>query len=331
MLLAFYKGPRSIRTHTNSFVVNLAISDLMVGCLSVPFWMCVKLKVVDATFSQYFVSLDVLFGATSIFSLVAISIERMAAVRYATLHYNMSNKPVIGSIMVTWFIGFILFGLKIYLGEKGLYEFTITIFVVSFILPLSIILCSYIMIFKSAHNLRKADNQTRAQSIHRDLHIAKTICIIIGLFFVCWAPFFMMNLLFVTCFSCLKVEQFILWVTIAKIMHYSNSMMNFFVYAVRSPEFKKTFKALAFHGCSIAHLRQRSRTMSIMSRKRGASITRRNNNADSFRDLEKNENGRSKEAKSLLAVPAINGGQNSVNSETFLTECDNHILYPYPS
>ena len=44
VILAFVKGPRSIRTHTNYFVVNLAVCDFMVGCLSVPFWMCVSLS-----------------------------------------------------------------------------------------------------------------------------------------------------------------------------------------------------------------------------------------------------------------------------------------------
>lgn len=38
VILAFWLGPRSIRTHTNYFVVNLAVSDLMVGLFSLPFW-----------------------------------------------------------------------------------------------------------------------------------------------------------------------------------------------------------------------------------------------------------------------------------------------------
>ena len=38
VIVAFFKGPRRIRTVTNYFVVNLAISDMMVGCISVPFW-----------------------------------------------------------------------------------------------------------------------------------------------------------------------------------------------------------------------------------------------------------------------------------------------------
>lgn len=38
VLLAFVFAARSIRTYTNYFVVNLAVSDLMVGCISLPFW-----------------------------------------------------------------------------------------------------------------------------------------------------------------------------------------------------------------------------------------------------------------------------------------------------
>lgn len=47
VITAFFKGPRRIRTITNYFVVNLAISDLMVGVLSVPFWFTIELGKFD--------------------------------------------------------------------------------------------------------------------------------------------------------------------------------------------------------------------------------------------------------------------------------------------
>ena len=42
VILAFTHGPRRIRTYTNYFVVNLAVSDMMVGLISVPFWIIVQ-------------------------------------------------------------------------------------------------------------------------------------------------------------------------------------------------------------------------------------------------------------------------------------------------
>ena len=43
VILAFAKGPRRIRTFTNYFIINLAVSDILVGCLSVPIWIFRKL------------------------------------------------------------------------------------------------------------------------------------------------------------------------------------------------------------------------------------------------------------------------------------------------
>ena len=42
VILAFSKGPRRIRTYTNYFVINLAVCDILVGCISVPIWMCMR-------------------------------------------------------------------------------------------------------------------------------------------------------------------------------------------------------------------------------------------------------------------------------------------------
>jgi len=290
---------------------------------------------VNRDLSKYFISLDVLFGTASILSLVAISIERMAAVHYATHHYNMSSRPVYISIIMTWFIGVLLFALKILVGVVYLIEYTIVVFVVSFLLPLAIIICSYIILFKSAYSLQRADNHTRAHSIRRDLQIAKTISIIIGLFVVCWAPFFAMNLLFVVCQDCLSTKDFVLTVRIAKVMHYSNSMMNFFVYAVRSPEFHRTFDALI--SCNTEDLRERLRSISVSSRKsRSASQVRRsNNNAGSFIDMEerneKEKNGRLCE-KSRLTVPSSRKDKHldSITSDTVFTEVSSDS-YPYIS
>lgn len=288
----------------------------------------------STAFSRYFISMDVLFGTASILSLVAISLERMVAVTYPAHHFNMSKVPVYTALISTWVIGIILFAFKVWLDNSRNMEYTLGIFVVSFILPLLMIVVSYIWLFRAALNLELADNQTHSQSIRRDLRIAKTISIIIGLFFVCWAPFFALNLLYyVICRNCIGHKTLIVLISIAKIMHYSNSMMNFFVYAVRSPEYRKTFDALLFR-CDTEHLRERIRSMSttaVSTRKRAHS--NRNNNAESCVDMEEklNLNG-NRSDRTKLTVP--NGNENASNhfridsNDTVVSEMDSSSESP---
>ena len=44
VILAYFTGPRRLRTRTNFFVINLAVSDIMVGLISLPFWITVLLS-----------------------------------------------------------------------------------------------------------------------------------------------------------------------------------------------------------------------------------------------------------------------------------------------
>ncbi len=40
--LAFSSGDRKFRTVTNYFVINLALSDILVGIFSMSFWLCIR-------------------------------------------------------------------------------------------------------------------------------------------------------------------------------------------------------------------------------------------------------------------------------------------------
>jgi len=279
VMLAFFKGPRRMRTITNYFVVNLAISDLMVGCLSLPFWICFRLGIAVDSVHKYFAPLDILFGTASILSLVSISLERMYAVKMPAEHFNLSRKPVYVCIAFTWIIGIVVTAINMTLFEYDKLITTVLIFLLAFVIPLCIIIISYIVIFVTAHNLTRADNQNK--SVKREIAIAKTISVIIGLFVFCWAPFFFINLIFVTCSTCFSNWE--LPISLTKALHYGNSMMNVFVYAVRSPDYRQTFKALLTK-CDAEDVRNRLRTMSFQPlRRRSTDIykSKLNNNEES--------------------------------------------------
>ena len=209
---------------------------------------------------KFLILLDVLFGSVSIFSLSAISLERMYAVKYPAIHHNLSNKPFFITIAVTWLIGVVMTGLKYAVKEK---PYTMLIMWMVFLLPLTIIVLCYFVIFYTARNMFVATNQEG--NLSRDLQVAKTISIIIGLFVICWLPFFTINVVYY--YGSNGVKLFIeinggVLMSLTKGLHYSNSMMNFFVYAVKSPDFRETFKELLCNRFDGKVVRERLRTMS---------------------------------------------------------------------
>lgn len=209
---------------------------------------------------QFLILLDVLFGSVSIFSLSAISLERMYAVKYPAIHHNLSNKPFFITITLTWLIGVVMTGLKFAMSEE---PYTMLILWMVFLLPLAIIVFCYFVIFCTARSMFVASNQEG--NLSRDLQVAKTISIIIGLFVVCWLPFFSINIAYY--YGSSGNRKFInnngaVLMSLSKGLHYSNSMMNFFVYAVKSPDFRNAFKELLCNRFDGKVIRERLRTMS---------------------------------------------------------------------
>ena len=205
------------------------------------------------------ISLDVLLGTTSIFCLAAISLERTVAVKYSTAHMNLSQRPVIGAIIATWFIGVILsasmYGVTANI-KLSHYIYTASIFTVGYLIPLAVITASYCIIFYKAVHMMKASNEN--VNTMREIRVAKTISLVIGLFVISWSPFFLVNMVFVFCGACARPKWL---VYVSKAMHYGNSAMNFFVYSVRSPDFRNFFKKVL-----CPQKRKRNNHVSIMLR-----------------------------------------------------------------
>ncbi|XP_066914148.1 adenosine receptor A3-like [Clytia hemisphaerica] len=262
VILAYFKGSRRLRTKTNLFIINLAIADLLVGALSIPVWVMSLLNFIthEHVIYEYLVGLDVLFGTTSILSLTAISIERMLAVKFALMHRNLNNLPFYIIISIVWGIGIVTAGLRLFWEDKKYY--TLFVFLVAFIFPAIVIVFSYSIIVYTAVQFRRFSSNR----MNRDIQIAKKILIIIGLFLIFWLPFFALNMCyyFGTPYLVTKIESSTGLVSIAKIMHYINSMMNFFLYALRVPDFHGSIKTLLFNCCGKKRIQHQTLTHSHM-------------------------------------------------------------------
>ncbi|NXU44139.1 DRD3 protein, partial [Drymodes brunneopygia] len=172
---------RTLQTTTNYLVVSLAVADLLVATLVMP-WM-VYLEVTGGvwTFSRIccdiFVTMDVMMCTASILNLCAISIDRYTAVvkpvQYQYSTGQSSCKRVSLMIVIVWMLAFavscpLLFGFNT-TGDPSVCSISNPSFViysslVSFYLPFTVTLLLYVRIYLVLRQRQKKRTLTRQGS-----------------------------------------------------------------------------------------------------------------------------------------------------------------------
>ncbi|OXB59018.1 hypothetical protein ASZ78_007646 [Callipepla squamata] len=159
---------RALQTTTNYLIVSLAVADLLLATLVMP-WVVYLEVVGEWRFSRIhcdiFVTLDVMMCTASILNLCAISIDRYTAVAMPMLYNTRysSKRRVTVMIAVVWVLSFaiscpILFGLN-KADEKECIianpAFVVYSSVVSFYVPFIVTLLVYVQIYIVLRKRRK--------------------------------------------------------------------------------------------------------------------------------------------------------------------------------
>ncbi|XP_038061557.1 adenosine receptor A1-like [Patiria miniata] len=262
---------RRLRNVTNYFIVSLAIADLLVGLLAIPFALLTNAGEPRNSFHLclFMNSFVVTLTQSSILSLLAIALDRYFAV-VSPLRYKRvaTARRALIVIFFTWLLAFVIgmipvFGWNLGKPERENYAcvFTEVIdmrymvyfnFLGSVLPPLLIMLFVYVRIFRVVRKQLAAISRTMVASndeMNRQLaalavkegRAAKLLAIVIILFAVSWLPLHIIN----TVILCTGGVNYTI-LLIAIILSHSNSAMNPIVYTLSNREFRRTFYRLIF-------------------------------------------------------------------------------------
>ncbi|XP_017347338.1 adenosine A2a receptor b [Ictalurus punctatus] len=273
----------NLQSITNYFVVSLALADVAVGLLAIPFAIVISTGFCSHFHGCLFIACFVLvLTQSSIFSLLAIAVDRYIAIKIP-LRYNslVTNQRAKGIICLCWILSVII-GLTPMLGwhmnstnttnissscppgmTECLFESVVTMdymvyfnFFVCVLLPLAAMLVIYARIFMAARRqLRQMEHKTSyshsegsssssstRSTLQREVHAAKSLAIIVGLFAICWLPLHIINCFTLFCPKCPRPSLWIMYLAI--ILSHANSVVNPFIYAYRIRDFRLTFRRI---------------------------------------------------------------------------------------
>nr|XP_055042946.1 trace amine-associated receptor 3-like [Misgurnus anguillicaudatus] len=263
---------KQLQSPTHLIVQSLAVCDCLLGLLVLPYNMVRSVEgcwFFGDVICKVRFSLDMAFCFSSLIHLSLISIDRYWAI-CDPLKYRMriTNNTVTVLITLTWIFSFVYsfsvvlsgvtaVGLEALILQVSCFggcavffnkEWGLISIILLFIIPGTIMSSLYIIIFnvvkKHAKVLsEKVSTGVNSQSsAHRERKAAKTLALVMGVFFICWLPFSIAA----------AVDPFLNFVTPAVVYEaliwfaYFNSACNPLIYGFFYPCFQKAFKTLIF-------------------------------------------------------------------------------------
>ncbi|XP_077574980.1 alpha-1A adrenergic receptor [Stigmatopora nigra] len=289
-----------LQTVTNFFIVNLAMADLLLSIVVLPFSASLEVLgcwVFGRVFCNIWAAVDVLCCTASILSLCIISVDRYIGVKHCLKYPSIMTERRAGVILILVWVSSIVISVGPLLGwkepppldesvcritEEPGYALFSSLF--SFYLPLLVILIMYFRVYVVArrttrsleagvkrerdksmevvlrihcrsiledtrtigsksnkHHPFRSSLSVRLMKFSREKKAAKTLAIVVGMFILCWMPFFFflpMGAFFPAMRPSETVFKVVFW------LGYFNSCINPMIYPCSIKEFQRAFTRL---------------------------------------------------------------------------------------
>ena len=239
---------RRFRKRSLYLLIDLAIADLLVGLFTVPIYMITVISEGKFVPPVVLDGVDMFTGLSSIFTLTVISLERLFAISQPLRHRQLSSRNYVIAIVMPWILSLTVTSVRVlqYYSIVTRHQI-LTVVIISLSTPLLITFTSYGVIWRKQTS--RIQNGVRAR---REARLSKTLFLITGTFVLTWLPFQVLVVVVIMCVPCSKMH--IVVVFVIKLLHFSNSLINFLIYCLRMPDYRKAvsqiFSISKCRGCS---------------------------------------------------------------------------------
>ncbi|XP_061563602.1 melanopsin-A-like [Cololabis saira] len=221
VIYAFCRS-RSLRTPSNIFIINLAVTDFLMCFTQTPIFFITSMHkhwIFGKKGCELYAFCGALFGICSMMTLMVIAVDRYVVITRPLASLGvMSHKKALSFVAVAWFysMGWSLppfFGWSAYVPEglmtscswdymtftPSVRSYTMLLFTFVFFIPLFIIIFCYCRIFRAIRHTTRAiakincqgtrDSARRFHKMRSEWKMAKIALIVILLFVISWAPY----------------------------------------------------------------------------------------------------------------------------------------------
>ncbi|CAH1801402.1 unnamed protein product, partial [Owenia fusiformis] len=218
---------QGLKTKTRYFIVSLATADILVAVLVMPFGIYQQVNNLFWDFGDSVCKLstcfDIMFSSASIYNLLCIAIDRYMAICMPFHYHNLTKKIILGLLIGCWTMPIPYSFLAIFMewnliGIEEIYSmmtsqgntciflenipYALIASTISFFLPMIALIGIYTKIFyiaiKQSNQIAALNaqvNPKEQKNMKHEKRAAKSLAIIVGVFLICWLPFFTFNIL----------------------------------------------------------------------------------------------------------------------------------------
>ena len=223
---------KRIRKRPHFLLISLVIADLLVGLCALPIYILLSISDQKLLSALVFHCVDMFTGLSSIFTLAAISLERLNAVARPLRHRQLPLRSYTVAIAIPWIVSIMVTSTRVLLSF-----FVITtkqflaVIIVSLSAPLLIACVAYYIICRKQAS--RIHNEVQAR---REAKLSRTLFLITALFVLTWLPFQILSIVVHMCNQCRRIPG--IAVFLIKLLQYSNSFINFLIYCLRMPDYR---------------------------------------------------------------------------------------------